>query len=67
MKISILSVRGLETEDFENFICNGNSKEIIANGFGLELSRENLQTLKPTGWIDDEILNFYVMMLKDRG
>jgi len=40
--------------------------EILVNGFGLEVTRKDLLTLKGSNWLNDEVINFYMELLFDR-
>ncbi|KAH9258128.1 hypothetical protein BASA81_003691 [Batrachochytrium salamandrivorans] len=40
--------------------------DVLARGFGAELTRENLRRLRVEGWLDDEIINFEMNLLQQQ-
>ena len=40
-----------------------NDNEVVVSKFGLNLKYRSLKTLVGTNWVDDEIINFYVLLL----
>ena len=40
--------------------------EVLASGFGLEITRRDIQTLKGLNWLNDEIINFYMNLICER-
>jgi sentrin-specific protease 1 len=47
-------------------LSGGPSQEILVNGFNMTLSRSDLQTLSDNTWLNDEVINFYFSLIKDR-
>ncbi|XP_049841263.1 uncharacterized protein LOC126291683 isoform X20 [Schistocerca gregaria] len=41
--------------------------EVVAEGFGLQITRGDLATLSGTNWLNDKIVNFYLKLLTERG
>ncbi|XP_078656292.1 uncharacterized protein LOC144902622 isoform X1 [Branchiostoma floridae x Branchiostoma belcheri] len=41
--------------------------EILVKGYRLEISRKDMHTLAGLNWLNDEIINFYMNMIMDRG
>ncbi|KYN19909.1 PREDICTED: sentrin-specific protease 1-like [Trachymyrmex cornetzi] len=41
--------------------------EVLAEGFGLRLTRKDLCTLADLNWLNDEVINFYMNLLIARG
>lgn len=41
--------------------------EILAEGFGLRITRKDLHTLSGLNWLNDEVINFYMNLLIARG
>ncbi|XP_014486569.1 PREDICTED: sentrin-specific protease 1-like isoform X2 [Dinoponera quadriceps] len=41
--------------------------EVLAEGFGLRITRKDLQTLVGLNWLNDEVINFYMNLLIIRG
>lgn len=44
----------------------GSSHEVLSEGFGLSLTRKDLQTLSNLNWLNDEVINFYMNLLVGR-
>uniref|UniRef100_A0A3Q3F1X1 SUMO specific peptidase 1 n=1 Tax=Labrus bergylta TaxID=56723 RepID=A0A3Q3F1X1_9LABR len=44
----------------------GGSHEVLSEGFGLSLTRKDLQTLSNLNWLNDEVINFYMNLLVER-
>ena len=42
------------------------SDAVISSRFGLRVTEEMMSRLRPTGWLNDEIINFYMHLLQDR-
>jgi len=45
----------------------GNPNEKFASGFNADITRNDLHTLKPSTWLNDEVVNFYFNLIKERG
>lgn len=41
--------------------------EVLAEGFGLRITRKDLHTLAGLNWLNDEVINFYMNLLISRG
>ena len=41
--------------------------ELMAEAFNQRITRHDLQTLKNLNWLNDEVINFYMNMLMERG
>ncbi|XP_078571968.1 uncharacterized protein LOC144859306 isoform X1 [Branchiostoma floridae x Branchiostoma japonicum] len=41
--------------------------EILVKGYRLEITRKDMHTLAGLNWLNDEIINFYMNMIMDRG
>ncbi|XP_070695531.1 sentrin-specific protease 1 isoform X1 [Pempheris klunzingeri] len=58
------------TEEMEaevnRVLRGGNSHEVLSEGFGLSLTRKDLQTLSNLNWLNDEVINFYMNLLVER-
>lgn len=56
-----------EMEGEINRVLRGsNPHEILSEGFGLSLTRKDLQTLSNLNWLNDEVINFYMNLLVER-
>ncbi|XP_031452400.1 sentrin-specific protease 2 isoform X2 [Phasianus colchicus] len=45
----------------------GKPDEILSSAFKLRLTREDIQTLNNHQWLNDEVINFYMNLLMERG
>jgi len=45
----------------------GNPSEVLADAFNLKIQRRDIQTLGGLNWLNDEVINFYMNLLMDRG
>lgn len=43
------------------------SNEVLVEAFGLPIKRHDMQTLAGLNWLNDEVINFYMELLKERG
>lgn len=41
--------------------------EVLVEAFGLSIKRHDMQTLADLNWLNDEVINFYMELLKKRG
>ncbi|XP_059920844.1 sentrin-specific protease 1 isoform X1 [Gadus macrocephalus] len=56
-----------EMEDEVSRVLKGGSPhEVLSEGFGLSLTRKDLQTLGSLNWLNDEVINFYMNLLVQR-
>ncbi|XP_071762887.1 sentrin-specific protease 1 isoform X1 [Centroberyx gerrardi] len=44
----------------------GSPHDVLSEGFGLSLTRKDLQTLSHLNWLNDEVINFYMNLLVQR-
>ncbi|XP_029291353.1 sentrin-specific protease 1 isoform X2 [Cottoperca gobio] len=49
-----------------NRALRGANHEVLSEGFGLSLTRKDLQTLSNLNWLNDEVINFYMNLLVER-
>ncbi|XP_028266776.1 sentrin-specific protease 1 [Parambassis ranga] len=58
------------TEEMEaavnRMLRGGSPHEVLSEGFGLSLTRKDLQTLSNLNWLNDEVINFYMNLLVER-
>ncbi|KAF1390483.1 hypothetical protein PFLUV_G00058540 [Perca fluviatilis] len=57
------------TEEMEAEVNRGlrrGNHEVLSEGFGLSLTRKDLQTLSNLNWLNDEVINFYMNLLVER-
>ncbi|KAI9530724.1 hypothetical protein NQZ68_000215 [Dissostichus eleginoides] len=55
-----------EMDDEVNGALDGAHYEVLSEGFGLSLTRKDLQTLSNLNWLNDEVINFYMNLLVER-
>eukprot|EP00931_Biecheleriopsis_adriatica_P117029 TRINITY_DN92594_c0_g1_i1.p1 TRINITY_DN92594_c0_g1~~TRINITY_DN92594_c0_g1_i1.p1 ORF type:complete len:480 (+),score=93.91 TRINITY_DN92594_c0_g1_i1:50-1441(+) len=46
---------------------DGSPDEIVASRFNVEVTRRQLECLRPGEWLNDEVINFYYKLLQERG
>ncbi|KAM9342902.1 sentrin-specific protease 1 [Pholidichthys leucotaenia] len=56
---------GMEAE-VNRVLRGSNPHEVLSEGFGLSLTRKDLQTLSNLNWLNDEVINFYMNLLVER-
>ncbi|KAJ3032135.1 UNVERIFIED_CONTAM: SUMO1 sentrin specific peptidase 1 [Siphonaria sp. JEL0065] len=44
----------------------GNGPNIVVQGFKVDLTRDDIRTLRPGTWLNDEVINFYGQLLMER-
>ncbi|XP_059190045.1 sentrin-specific protease 1 isoform X2 [Centropristis striata] len=55
-----------EMESEVNKALRRGNHEVLSEGFGLSLTRKDLQTLSNLNWLNDEVINFYMNLLVER-
>jgi hypothetical protein len=56
-----------EENDIVSGVINGpNSLEVLIEKFNTPMDRNKMMCLKPSQWLNDEVINFYMCMLKER-
>lgn len=56
-----------EENDIASSVLNGpNNLEILIEKFNTPMDRNKMMCLKPSQWLNDEVINFYMCMLKER-
>ena len=50
----------------KNVLGPGNPGEVFVSGFNAEITRSDLSTLRDTTWLNDEVVNFYFNLIKQR-
>lgn len=53
--------------EVRNAIAPGPPSDVLAEGFGLRITRKDLYTLADLNWLNDEVINFYMNLLIARG
>uniref|UniRef100_A0A3Q3BFJ2 SUMO specific peptidase 1 n=1 Tax=Kryptolebias marmoratus TaxID=37003 RepID=A0A3Q3BFJ2_KRYMA len=56
----------MDAEVNRTLMKGGSPHEILSEGFGLSLTRKDLQTLSNLNWLNDEVINFYMNLLVER-
>uniref|UniRef100_A0A8C6WMM2 Si:dkey-21c19.3 n=1 Tax=Neogobius melanostomus TaxID=47308 RepID=A0A8C6WMM2_9GOBI len=52
--------------EINRVLRGSNPHEVLSEGFGLSLTRKDLQTLSNLNWLNDEVINFYMNLLVER-
>ncbi|CAL1606189.1 unnamed protein product [Knipowitschia caucasica] len=52
--------------EINRVLRSSNPHEVLSEGFGLSLTRKDLQTLSNLNWLNDEVINFYMNLLVER-
>ncbi|CAL4111645.1 unnamed protein product, partial [Meganyctiphanes norvegica] len=58
------------TEEMENMIDNwlrGNPGQQLTEKFSIQITRRDIHTLADLNWLNDEVINFYMNLLVERG
>ena len=50
----------------KNVLGPGNPAEVFVSGFNAEITRSDLSTLRDATWLNDEVVNFYFNLIKQR-
>ena len=50
----------------KNVLGPGNPDEVFVSGFNAEITRSDLSTLRDATWLNDEVVNFYFNLIKQR-
>mmetsp|Transcript_30771 Transcript_30771/g.55045 ORF Transcript_30771/g.55045 Transcript_30771/m.55045 type:complete len:401 (-) Transcript_30771:54-1256(-) len=45
----------------------GSPNEVIASRFSVEVTKRQIECLRPGEWLNDEVINFYYKLLQERG
>lgn len=45
----------------------GSADEVLAEGFGMTVRRRDMQTQAGLNWLNDEVMNYYMNVLMNRG
>ncbi|CAN9516106.1 unnamed protein product [Ophioblennius macclurei] len=53
-------------QEVSKVLRGGSPHEVLSEGFGLSLTRKDLQTLSNLNWLNDEVINFYMNLLVER-
>ena len=55
-----------EQEEVRLILRNGRDADIVVNGFNVDILRQHLRTCRPGTWLNDEVINFFMQLLKER-
>merc|ERR1719457_200381 len=44
----------------------GSARDVLVEGFNAEITRADIATLRPSVWLNDEVVNFYFNLIKER-
>ncbi|KAF4795278.1 SUMO1/sentrin/SMT3 specific peptidase 2 [Turdus rufiventris] len=45
---------------------SGEPEDVLSRAFKLDVTRDDISTLQPQGWLNDKIINFYMSLLVER-
>ncbi|XP_070506274.1 sentrin-specific protease-like isoform X2 [Chironomus tepperi] len=51
---------------FVQYALHGNRNEVIVSKFNMNITRHDLATLDGLNWLNDEVINFYMELIKER-
>lgn len=51
----------------DSALVNSPQDEVLANKFNISICRKDVQTLRGLNWLNDEIINFYMSLICERG
>lgn len=54
-------------QEVRNALISCPQDEVLAEGFGLRITRKDIHTLAGLNWLNDEVINFYMNLLIARG
>lgn len=52
--------------EIKSLLGPGNSRDVLVEGFNAEITRADIATLRNSTWLNDEVVNFYFNLLKER-
>ncbi|KAK2198047.1 bifunctional Ulp1 protease family [Babesia duncani] len=55
-----------EYQDIVAVIKHGRSSEVLADQFGIMITRSSISCLYGPNWLNDEVINFYMLMIQKR-
>lgn len=56
-----------EVDDCLYSTASGGKVLVLHEASNIEVSREKIRCLRPSGWLNDEVINLYLELLKERG
>lgn len=66
-ELDILPLSKTELQLVDNALSNSKSgEEELISGFNYSINRRLMSCLKPRQWLNDEVINFYLQILKER-
>lgn len=54
-------------ERIDDAFCPTPPDELLVEGFRLQIRRKDMETLQDLNWLNDEVINFYMNLLMERG
>ncbi|XP_032924469.1 sentrin-specific protease 2 [Catharus ustulatus] len=45
---------------------SGDPEDVLSRAFKLDVTRDDISTLQPQGWLNDKVINFYMSLLMER-
>ncbi|XP_023708266.1 sentrin-specific protease 1 isoform X1 [Cryptotermes secundus] len=66
-KVALPELTSQMQDVIESALIPRPSNEVLVEAFGLPIKRHDMQTLAGLNWLNDEVINFYMELLKERG
>lgn len=60
------SLAPAEVKEVHHVLRQGKATDVVARGFNVDMRRQDLQTCNPGTWLNDEVINFFMSLLKER-
>ncbi|EEB20308.1 sentrin/sumo-specific protease, putative [Pediculus humanus corporis] len=66
-KYELPTLNELQEKRISSILVGAPSGEVLVEKYGLQIKRRDLQTLKGLNWLNDEVINFYMNLIMERG
>jgi len=55
-----------EQEEIHRLLRQGRDTDVVVSGFNVDMRRQDIRTCAPYTWLNDEVINFFMNLLKER-
>jgi len=55
-----------EQEEIHQLLRHGRDTDVVVSGFNVDMRRQDIRTCAPCTWLNDEVINFFMNLLKER-
>jgi len=55
-----------EQEEIHRLLRQGRDTDVVVSGFKVDMRRQDIRTCGPSTWLNDEVINFFMKLLKQR-